>query len=272
MITLQNLTAGYNGKPVIQNISLNFVPGEVLVLLGPNGCGKSTLLKAALGLLPPMSGEVFYGDTEIRRLKPREIAQKAAFLTQSRNTPSITAQKMVLHGRFPYLSYPRHYSSKDHAIVRQAMEVTGCLPYENVNVSNLSGGERQSVYLAMALAQNTGTVFMDEPTTYLDIHRQLQLMQTARTLSQLGKAVVLVLHDLPMALGAADRVAVLGNGCLQCCDTPENVFGSGILDTVFSVEVHRADTPHGPQYYCTPKKEENECRTFLCSSIWKDKI
>ena len=107
MIQLKNVSAGYNGKAVVQNVDLDFLPGQVTVLLGPNGCGKSTLLKAALGLLPTMTGRVLYDGKNLQKLSRKEIARQGAFLSQSRNTPSIQALKMVLHGRFPYLSYPR---------------------------------------------------------------------------------------------------------------------------------------------------------------------
>lgn len=255
MIELKNLSAGYAGKVVLHEVSLKFIPGEVQVLLGPNGCGKSTLLKAALGLIPALSGEILYDGTELHQLKRRQIAQKAAFLTQSRNTPSIQALRMVLHGRFPYLSYPRRYGKRDYTIARSAMDCTGSRQYESANVSELSGGQRQGVYLAMTLAQDTQTVFMDEPTTFLDIGRQLQTMQTARALARDGKAVVLVLHDLSLALRGADRIAVLREGRLLRCGTPEIIYRSGVLDHVFGVNVHCADTPHGKQYYCIPKEE-----------------
>lgn len=255
MIRLENLTAGYGGTPVIRGISLDFRPGEVLALLGPNGCGKSTLLKAALGLLPAMDGQVLYDGRDIRQMKRKEIARQAAFLTQSRNTPSIQALRMVLHGRFPYLSYPRQYRKEDYAIARAAMDATGARACEHANVSQLSGGQRQGVYLAMTLAQDTPTVFMDEPTTYLDIRHQLAIMETARELARAGKAVVLVLHDLPLALREADRAAVLADGQLLAWDTPEAVYAAGVLDQVFGVTVHRTDTPHGPQYYCTPRED-----------------
>lgn len=255
MIQLNNLSAGYFGTPVIQKITMEFTPGKITVLLGPNGSGKSTLLKAALGLLPPMSGEVLYDGVNIRQLKRRQIAQKATFLTQSRNTPSIQALRMVLHGRFPYLTYPRHYGRQDYAIARRAMKSTGSLQHEDTNVSQLSGGQRQGVYLAMALAQDTQTVFMDEPNTYLDISRQFQMMQTAHSLAREGKAVVLVLHDISLALREADCIAVFQEGSLLCCDTPDSVYQSGILEQVFGVGVHRMNTPHGPQYYCIPNSQ-----------------
>ena len=254
MIRLNNLSAGYFGKSTIHKITMEFEPGKITVLLGPNGSGKSTLLKAALGLLPPMNGEVLYDGVDIRQLKRRQIARKAAFLTQSRNTPSIQALRMVLHGRFPYLTYPRRYGRQDYAIARRAMDTTGSLQHEDTNVSQLSGGQRQGVYLAMALAQDTRTVFMDEPTTYLDIGRQFQMMQNARSLAREGKAVVLVLHDISLALRESDCIAVLQEGRLLCCGTPDSVYQSGILEQVFGVGVHRMNTPHGTQYYCIPKE------------------
>lgn len=251
MIQLKHVYAGYQGKTVIKDITLDFEPGKVVVLLGPNGSGKSTMLKAALGLIPLINGEILYDGVDIRSMKKKEIARKAAFLTQSRNTPSIQAFRMVLHGRFPYLSYPRHYTKKDYEITRQAMERTGCLAYEQKNVNELSGGQRQSVYLAMALAQDTQTIFMDEPTTFLDINRQMQIMEIARELADEGKSVVLVLHDLSLALSGADKIAVFKDGQLECFDTPQNVCASGIIDTVFNVKIHCMDTPHGKQYYYT---------------------
>lgn len=251
MIQIKNLSVGYFGKAIVQDVTLDFIPGEVLVLLGPNGSGKTTLLKAALGLIPFMSGEILYDDVNINKMKYKQIAQKAALLSQSRNTPSIQALRMVMHGRFPYLSYPRRYSEKDKEIARNAMKETSSSAYEMKNVSELSGGQRQGVYLAMALAQDTDTVFMDEPTTYLDISHQLQSMQTARNLAKEGKAVVLVLHDLSLALGSADRVAVFEEGRLRSCDTPEHIYQSGVLEEVFHVGVHCMETPHGKQYYCT---------------------
>ena len=255
MIELKHLTAGYFGKAVISDISVEFRPGEVLAIIGPNGCGKSTLLKAALGLIPTMGGEILYDGVDLKNMKPKAVAKQAALLSQSRNTPSIQALKMVLHGRFPYLGYPRQYGKKDYEIAQNAMESTGTAEFADKNVTILSGGQRQGVYLAMALAQDTGTVFMDEPTTYLDMNRQLQTMDTARNLAKQGKAVVLVLHDLSLALSGADRVAVLGEGRLKICAAPAEVYESGMLNEVFGLSVHRMATPHGPRYYCTAKEE-----------------
>ena len=254
MVELKNLSAGYGGKTVVENVTLNFPQDQVTVLLGPNGSGKSTLLKAALGLIPAMEGEILYDGVNMQAMNRKEIARQAAFLTQSRNTPSIQALKMVLHGRFPYLTYPRRYGAADYKIARQAMDATGCRDHEQTNVACLSGGQRQGVYLAMALAQDTRTIFMDEPTTFLDVNRQLQMMDTARELARQGKAVVLVLHDLSLALAYGDRVAVLEDGKLRAVGSTDEIYAQGVLDAVFRVAVHRMDTPQGPQYYCTRKE------------------
>ena len=262
MIELKNLTVGYGGKTVLREVSMAFQPGQVTVLLGPNGCGKSTLMKTALGLLPRQGGEVLYDGVDLERLTTRQVAQKAAYLAQSREIPSITVRRMVLHGRFPYLGYPRRYGREDIAIARRALARAGAAELEQAYVSELSGGQRQSVYVAMTLAQDTPTVLMDEPTNSLDIARQLELLETARALAQEGRAVVLVLHDIPLALRCADRVAVMQAGHLAACGTPEEIARSGVIDRVFGIRLCTAQTPHGTQYYCIPatdaRKEAHE--------------
>ncbi|MGN0776956.1 MAG: ABC transporter ATP-binding protein [Candidatus Ventricola sp.] len=255
MIEIRSLCAGYRGRSILTDVSLDFRPGEVLVLLGPNGCGKSTLLKAALGLIGRQSGEVLYDGVPIERLSRRDIARKAAFLTQSRSTPVITALRMVLHGRFPYLSYPRQYSRRDMDIAREALAQVGAQAYQDMNVTELSGGQRQSVYLAMALAQGSQTLLMDEPTTYLDVQHQLSVMRMARAQAGQGKAVVLVLHDIAMALRTADRIAVMNGGRVEALGTPDAIERSGVVDRVFGVSLQGVDTPHGRQYYCLSNHE-----------------
>ncbi len=250
MIELRNVSGGYGGKTVIKDITMAFPQGVITVLLGSNGCGKSTLLKTTLGLIPVFSGTILYDGLEIGSMTPRAIAQKAAYLSQSRNIPNITAGRMVLHGRFPYLSYPRHYSRQDREIVRTALEKTGSLELRDRQMNELSGGQRQKVYVSMALAQQAQTIFMDEPTTYLDVRHQLETMRIARELAQGGAAVVMVLHDLSLALRFGDRIAVLEQGKLAQIGTPKEVFESGVLDRVFAVRVCRVPTESGWHYYC----------------------
>ncbi|MDE6591164.1 MAG: ABC transporter ATP-binding protein, partial [Oscillospiraceae bacterium] len=232
-----------------EGVTLAFRPVELLAVLGPNGCGKSTLLRAACGLLPRTGGEVLLDGVPIGDLAPKEIAQRAAYLPQSRAVPSITAQRMVLHGRFPYLSYPRRYSRKDHELVREALACVGAEGLAERPLPQLSGGQRQKIYLAMALAQDTGTILMDEPTTYLDVACQLEVMDLSRRMAEEGRTVVLVLHDLCLALRYAHRVAVLGNGRIVRTGTPEEICHSGVLGEVMGVALGRIKTEAGWRYY-----------------------
>ena len=249
MIEMRRLAAGYNGRAVLTDVTLDFVPGEVLVLAGPNGCGKSTLLKAVAGIEPVMAGEILFDSVPMGRLTPRETAQKAAYMPQERGVPSISVRRMALHGRFPYLSYPRRYREEDYAIVDAALERADASELAARPVPELSGGQRQRAYLAMALAQDTGTIMMDEPTTFLDIGHQLAVMDTARALAGEGRAVVLVLHDLCLAMKRADRLAVLADGGLAALGAPEDIFASGVVDRVFGVRLRRVETESGWQYY-----------------------
>lgn len=252
MIEITGLRAGYPGKPVLRDVSLTFPSGELSVVIGPNGCGKSTLLKSVCGVLKPAAGEVLLDGAPFHTLP--HPARRVAYLPQHRPTPDITAERLVLHGRFPYLSYPRRYGRGDVAIARKALEQMGLSEVADAPVASLSGGMRQKVYLAMILAQDTPAVLLDEPTTYLDVSHQLHTMAHARALCAAGKTVVMVLHDLSLALRSAERLAVLERGTVACAGRPEEIFQSGVLDRVFGVEVRRVETPDGWQYYCrTPE-------------------
>ena len=220
------------------------------MLLGPNGCGKSTLLKTALGLLPPLEGQILYDGTPLSELAPVQVARRAAYMAQSRGIPNIEARRMVLHGRFPYLPFPRRYRKSDHEAVDRALQQADALELAHCRMEELSGGQRQKIYLAMALAQQTKTIFMDEPTTWLDVRHQMEVMRTAKDLAAAGKAVVLVSHDLCLALRTADRVALLSQGRLVQVDTPLHVYESGTLDKVFGVHVCRVCVNGTWQYFC----------------------
>ncbi|MEY8317336.1 ABC transporter ATP-binding protein [Oscillospiraceae bacterium 50-58] len=249
MIELKNLRAGYPGRPVLEGVNLDFRPGEVLAILGPNGCGKSTLLRTANGLLPKTGGEVLVDGVPLKELSARRIAQKIAYLPQSRSVPNITAGRMVLHGRFPYLSYPRRYRREDHEMVKRALEWADAAELVSRPLAELSGGQRQKVYLAMALAQDTETILMDEPTTYLDVGCQLEVMALARQLAEEGRAVVMVLHDLTLALRCAHRAALLHEGRVWQTGTPEELYGGETLERVMGVSLGRVEGPAGWRYY-----------------------
>ena len=248
MLKITDLTAGYGGKPVLRNLNLTMQPGQVNILIGPNGCGKSTLLKTIAGLLP-YGGAMQLDGAELSSLDHRTRAQKIAYLPQNRPLPDITAERLVLHGRFPYLGYPRKYRKEDHEAAQAALVQMGIADLAQTNVADLSGGTRQKVYIAMALAQNTPVILLDEPTTFLDISHQMQMMETVRSLADQGKTVLMILHDLPMAMQNADRLLLLQEGNLVSSGSPEELFASGQLNRVFGVQMQRTQTPHGWKYY-----------------------
>lgn len=248
MLEIRNLSAGYSGHPVLRDICLTIPAGKVTVIAGPNGCGKSTLLKVLAGILPS-SGDILLDQTDLNALPPRLRAQQLAFLPQSRSTPEITVRRLVLHGRFPYLHYPRQYRKEDFAAADAALEALEISHLADRMLSTLSGGQRQKVYIAMALAQDTPVVLLDEPTAFLDIAHQLQLMNLAKDLTARGKTVVLVLHDLTLALEHSDALVVLGSGCVVSSGTPEEVFRSGCVKDVFGVDVGRTELAGQWKYF-----------------------
>ena len=241
MLKLQTLTAGYGEKTILHDISLTFPPGTVTAILGVNGCGKSTLLKAAAGLIPLQGGAVHADE-------PR--AQSIAWLPQTRRLPELTAGRLVLHGRFPWLGWPRIYRQEDHAAARAAMERLGVAQFAQTPMPQLSGGTRQKIYLAMALAQEASTILLDEPTSFLDPGHQLRFLELCRELAAEGRAVVLVLHDLPLALRFADRLAVLDEGRLIALGTPDEIMSTEILQKTFGVRIFPVQTPLGIHYVC----------------------
>lgn len=248
MLEIRDLSAGYGTEPVLRNVSFAASAGAVTVIVGPNGCGKSTLLKALAGILPA-TGSALLDGRELLTLDRRELARTVAFLPQNRPVPEITVKNLVLHGRFPYLSYPRRYRREDMMAAQAALDRMGIGDLSNRMLSTLSGGQRQKAYIAMALAQDTDVVLMDEPNTFLDIAHQLQLQQQAKALAGEGKAVVMVLHDLSMALNCADSLAVFREGRCVCQGRAEEVFQSGSLERAFDVQVRRILTPDGWKYY-----------------------
>ena len=165
MLELKNIFAGYGNKNILNGITVSFEKGKLTSIIGVNGCGKSTLLKAIPGILPLSGGEIMIDGKNLRSMSRNEIAKKIAYLAQGKNTPDMTVEQMVLHGRFPYLSYPRRYSQADRDIAGTAMEAVGISSLADKPMCELSGGMKQNAYIAMALAQDTDYILLDEPTT-----------------------------------------------------------------------------------------------------------
>lgn len=253
MIESRALSAGYGKRAVLQNVTCAFYSGKLTVLLGPNGCGKSTLLRTLAGSLPPLAGEVLLDGRPLKAYSPLQRARRLAYLPQSRNVPSMTALTMVLHARFPYMGYPRRYRAEDRRIALRALAEVGMETQSAAPLGDLSGGQRQKVYLAMLLAQETETVLLDEPTTYLDVSCQLDVWELCARMKRMNKTVVAVTHDLTMGLRYADELIALGGGGVAAAGTGGELLKNGTLESVFGVRLTRFG-----EYIGIEKREESK--------------
>ncbi|MDE7327858.1 MAG: ABC transporter ATP-binding protein [Lachnospiraceae bacterium] len=249
MIEIENVSAGYEKRRVLHGVSLTLQKGQVTTLIGANGSGKSTLLKVLLGFIPCMQGDIRINGIPAVQFSRAELARHIAYLPQGKNVPDITAGHMVLLGRFPYLSYPRRYRAKDIEMAYAAMEQMGIAGLWDRPMEKLSGGMRQKVYIAMALAQQADVIVMDEPTTYLDIGQQAKFAALVREISKAGKTVLLVLHDLPLALKISDQVAALSEGKIVFCGNVLEILSCGVIGQLYGVTVKSVQTEAGRQYF-----------------------
>lgn len=237
MLEFKNISFGYIA-PLLENINVSFPKGKITTVIGPNGCGKSTLLKLGAKLLKPQQGTVALNGRNIKDFRSKEYARQVSILLQSDSIPQITVGSLVGHGRFPYLAYHRQHTAKDKEIIEQAMVTAGVEQLRHKNLGRLSGGERQRAFIAMALAQDTDLMMLDEPTTYLDINHQLEIMNLVQKLNQQGKTIIMVLHDLNLALHNSHSVILMNNGRILENGTPEEVVKSGQIDKVFNIQTN----------------------------------
>lgn len=237
MLELKNISVGYEKASVFNGVSATFEKGKLTGIIGVNGCGKSTLMKAILGILPLSGGEVVIDGNDLQSMSRKEIAKKVAYLAQGKSTPDMTVEQMVLHGRFPHLSYPRRYKETDLNFARKAMQDVGISELAHKPLYTLSGGMRQNAYIAMALAQDTDYILLDEPTTYLDIGHQLELMKLLRGLADTGKGILTVMHDLPLAFSFSDKIALISGENSIINKTPTELSHSPIIEKTFGVQI-----------------------------------
>ena len=248
-LSTHQLQVGYQDKTIIKDISLTIPDGKVVALLGPNGCGKSTLLKAMARILTPKSGEVLWQEENLHKLPSRWLAKHLALLPQTQPIPEgVTVKDLVAYGRSPYTGFWGRLSRHDHRLIAQAMQQVGVEALAEQKVSELSGGQRQRVWLAMTLAQDTPYLLLDEPTTYMDLSHQVELMQLLRQLNNAGKTIITVLHDINQAARYCDHLIVMQAGAIVTQGTPDEVLTTELLSTVFNVDtqIHKdpiANTP-----------------------------
>lgn len=249
MVDMIEVCAGYGKREILHGVNLRAEKGEITTLIGANGSGKSTLLRVLLGFLPLTGGEISVDGISLKTLSRAALARTIAYLPQGKNVPDISAGRMVLHGRFPYLRYPRRYGAGDLQIAQEAMERMGILEYAHRPMAELSGGMRQKVYIAMALAQQAQVIVMDEPTTYLDIGQQLKFAKMMKELAEDGKTIILVLHDILLALKLSDRIAALQEGRILQWGTPDALLQTDVISRLYDVTVKSHRTEAGIQYF-----------------------
>ena len=244
MITTQQLTVAYGDKTIIENLSLNIPEGKITALIGPNGCGKSTLLKALSRINRISAGNILIQGQSLSAIKDKLLAQRLSMLPQAVVSPEgVTVRKLVEYGRSPYVSHWGRLTAKDKAKVDQAMRETGVFELAEQKIESLSGGQRQRAWIAMILAQDTDVVMLDEPTTYLDLSHQIELMNLMGEMNQQGKTVIVVLHDLNQACRYCDHLVVLNQGRLVAQGSPEQIFTEQLLNSVFSLDATVVQDP-----------------------------
>lgn len=238
VIELKDLNIGYEGKTVIHDINAKVYAGEIIGIIGANGAGKSTLLKTIRGMLPAKSGDTFYFGKNLKEYQDKEIAQRVAYLQQHVEVGfGYTGQDIVLAGRYPYMKWYESESSKDKEIALDCMEYTGTKDLADRPMTEMSGGQKQRVLLAKVLAQQTPILFLDEPTTGLDMVYKEEIFRFARDLADAGKTVLMVVHELDLAAKYCKRIFLLGEGKVLADGKPEEVYTTDLLNRAYSADI-----------------------------------
>ncbi|MCR5176663.1 MAG: ABC transporter ATP-binding protein [Anaerovibrio sp.] len=238
MLEAKNLNVGYGSRLIVKNINLSVASSDIISIIGPNGSGKSTLLRALARLLPVASGEIRLSGEDINKKNEKEIAKLMAFMPQSTDFPGdITVRELVSLGRMPYRGFLDEFGERDFQAINRALELTNMTIYQHRSVLALSGGERQRARLALALAQEPQLLMLDEPTTYLDIRHQLELMMLIHQLhDDLGLTVIMVLHDLNHAARFSNRIVAIKDGAILADGNVNRVFSEDNIKTLYGVE------------------------------------
>ncbi len=244
-LVAQDVSLGYGDRPVVHELSLAVPDSRVSVIVGANACGKSTLLRGMARLLKPTGGSVLLDGEAIHRLPSRQVARTLGLLPQSAVAPEgLTVTDLVSRGRHPHSGLLRRWSREDDEAVADALELTGTLDLAERSVDELSGGQRQRVWVAMALAQRTDLLLLDEPTTYLDLAHQVELLDVLRDLnSARGTTIVMVLHELALAARYADHLVAMQDGRVVAAGTPAQVVTPEVVRQVFDLECRVIDDP-----------------------------
>jgi iron complex transport system ATP-binding protein len=254
ILETRDLTLHYGDALIIDQLNLQIPKGKITVLIGSNGCGKSTLLRSLARLLKPKSGAVLLDGEQIAKLPTKEIARRLAILPQGPVAPEgLSVLQLVKQGRYPYQNWLQQWSEEDERMVRIAMEATGITHLADQPVDALSGGQRQRAWIAMTLAQGTETLLLDEPTTYLDLTHQIEVLDILFDLNRLqGRTIVMVLHDLNLACRYAHHIVAIQNRTVYAQGSPEAIITPELVRNVFNLDAQIIPDPIYGTPLCIP--------------------
>ena len=254
-LAARRLSVGYSGRPIIRDVDFTASEGRVNVLLGPNGCGKSTLLRALARVAEPMAGEVLLDGRPVHSMNTAHVARRLAYLPQRPSEPEgLTVEALVAQGRFPYQSLFNQWSTQDRDAVDSAMAATGVFEFRRRRLDTLSGGQLQRCWIAMIMAQDSGIILLDEPTSFLDLKVQIDLMEMLHRIAhEEGRTLIVVLHELNLAAAFADRLVMMRDGQVIADGSVERVFTEENLHRAFGLDaaVVRDDVNGRP--VCIPR-------------------
>jgi len=252
-LTTRKLTLAYDGACVISDLNLVIPAGKITVLVGANGCGKSTLLRGLARLLKPRTGTVYLDSKSIFQLSTKEVAKQLGILPQSPVAPEgLTVRELVAQGRYPYQGWLQQWSQEDERITQQALITTDLVNLANRPLETLSGGQRQRAWIAMVLAQNTEILLLDEPTTFLDLAHQVEVLDLLYDLNHQGRTIVMVLHDLNQACRYADYLVAIASGRIYAQGTPAEIMTEEMIQQVFMLECRIITDPVVGTPMCIP--------------------
>ncbi|MFI0240524.1 ABC transporter ATP-binding protein [Streptomyces sp. NPDC016845] len=252
-LAARGVTVGYGDRTVIDALDVAVPPGVVTTIIGPNGCGKSTLLRTMSRLLKPSRGAVVLDGEDLAGLRTRDVAKKLGLLPQSPVAPEgLTVSDLVARGRHPHQSWLRQWSSDDVSVVERALGMTGVSDLADRPVDSLSGGQRQRVWISMTLAQGTDLLLLDEPTTYLDLAHAIDVLDLIDDLHESGCTVVMVLHDLNLAVRYSDNLVVMKDGAVLAQGHPCDVVTAELLYEAFGLRATVIDDPVGDRPLIVP--------------------